>query len=677
MLENNEEQLQELEEKLESLTQRLEDLELNPSSFDPFDQYDVERMLEDFRTKEQGLESQVEESEELEESVGDDFIQVSTNNTKSPKFEVHWISIEECGNYTDCSEIVSVEEAKDAFIQAIASRADPAGSKRKVKHGDVLILLCRNTGDLPESASEGDEPLKKSCTYIGMYSEYSSRQAPEPNATEVVEAKISDSNDFGDVFVWSSCSDCENLGNEVDILTVSDSGSGSSSSSNFTFLKSGNDATSYGSDVLDYVTDLEIVQDNLGSNTRGLVIDSTVTDVAAGYHGSLKKLSASLSNWYVDFSKKKFKVKSDVGSITTGTFNFGSSGNFLVNKPLLSDECGNLRVSIYTSSSTIDLFSGSLSNTSDNFSNFAKNISVSLGSLEVVDTSEVTGNIGIEAEITTVSKFEAEGTDAKQIFFPAISSTDAGNILASDVISYLENYELTIEAKYTVVYESEGKGDADYYFYKKEKKVNDAAFASGLFVDGSTVSEDTTKVLIGIIRVRDIPLKYSCDPIYGCTPDPAGQYDDESCGGNCTYGTYDPAGGDGTGSIWLWDAGYNGLGAEDWSDLSDINNNDEYKQGIESRTDLVYNGLRFELVGPHTGQYEFEYWTNDNGLRTYTGGNIGLFEGTMPFHSMLSDGSYLRRVTPSRPKGVSSSISTRNIITGEFINEEEIIVFNF
>ncbi|HAY88607.1 MAG TPA: hypothetical protein DCY51_04140 [Bacteroidetes bacterium] len=541
MSEINDEQLQEFEAKLEALTQRLEEIELSPDNFDPFDLYDVERMLEDFRTKEQSLNSEVErvevEGAEVEESFS---FEVGSVSKKRPVFEVHWIGIDEC-NVSSCESIISDVEAKSAFLNAINYRADYSNGKRKVKHGDLLILLCRNSGNLAEDAPEGSEPLTKSCTYMGMFTRHGYRQSAEPDALPVVESKISDSNDYGDVFVWSSCSEgnvCDEDSTAVDILTVSESDSGQPSS--FTFLKSGSASSPYESGVLDYVTDLSVAKANLGTTTKGLVIDSAVTDVTAGYHGSLKKLSASLSNWYVDFSKKKFKVKSDVGSITTGTFNFGSSGSALINKPLLSDECGNLRISIYTDSSTIDLFTGSLSSTSENFSDFAKNISVSLGTLEDIDTSEVSGNIGIAAEITAVSKFEADGTEAKKIFFPAINENDAGSILTTDSISYLENYELTIEARYTVVYEDENKGDAEYYFYKKEKKVNEAKFASGLFYDGGNEDPDgTEKTLLGVIRVKEIPLRYGCNETYGCQLDPAGEYYDSSCGSGCEV-AYEP-----------------------------------------------------------------------------------------------------------------------------------------
>lgn len=543
MLENNEEQLQELEEKLESLTQRLEDLELNPSSFDPFDQYDVERMLEDFRNKEQGLGSQVEEAaQQVTESEDTGFIQISSSNAKKAPFEVHWVDISECGDtYTGCESIDSNNTAAKALLEAVKYRSSPDNNKRRVKHGDVLILLCRNSGELPEDASESEEPLDKSCTYMGMYATYGTRQESEPDATAVVETRISETDEKGDMFVWSSCSDsdCENLGNDVDILTVSSSGSESGSQSSFTFLKAGNGSSPYDSGVLDYVTDLSVEKANVGTTTKGLIIASDVSDVTAGYHGSLKKLTSSLSNWWVDYKKKKFKIESDVGSIATGVFNFGSSGGALINKPLLSDECGNLRISIYTDSSTIDLFTGSLSSTSGNFSNFAKNISVSLGTLEDIDTSEG-GGLGIATELTTVSKFEEEAVDAKEIFFPAISANDAGSILTTDSISYLENYELTIEARYTVVYENEGKGDAEYYFYKKEKKVNNAKFASGLFYDGANEDPDgTEKVLLGVIRVKDIPLRYGCHETYGCQLDPAGQYYDSACGSGCEV-PYEP-----------------------------------------------------------------------------------------------------------------------------------------
>jgi len=678
MLENNDGQLQELEEKLESLSQRLEDLQSNSSSFDPFDQYDVERMLEDFRAKEQGLESQVEESEEVVQSVvGDDFIQVNTSSSQRSKFEVHWISITECGIYTDCSEILSNTEAKEAFKYAISSRANPASSKRKIQHGDVLILLCRNSGKLPADASEGGEPLKKSCTHIGMYTEYSSRQAPEPDAAEEVENKISDSNGLGDVFVWSSCAECENLEQPVDILTVSDSDSdsGSGSSGSLAFLKSGDDDSPYDSGELEYITDLEIAEDKVETDytTRGLVIDSNTSSVTAGYYGALQKLGTKLSDYYVDYNKNKFKIKSEVGNINTGLFEL-SSGSSLLRKPLLSDECGNLRISVYQSESAINFFGGSVSDTSGSFSSFNKNLSVSLGNLELVDMSEVDNALAIPSLDIDVSPLE----DVKKIFFPVINANDAGGIATTDRISYLENYELTIEAKYNVIYQSENKGDAEYYFYKKEKKVNDAKFASGLFYDGGDEDPDgTEKVLLGIISVKNVPLKYSCDPLYGCMPDPAGHYYEDTCGGNCEYYSFTPSGSDG--SIWLWDAAYISIGPEDNADISEGDwGYEDTLQYREDYTHLIYNGQRYRLDPPNSGQFEFEWHANVNGSTQYLGGHIGMFSGSLPFEWTVNSGVDLwRRVTTSRPAGYPVSLPSKDTLTGEIIDEEDFIEFNF
>ena len=291
MSEINDEQLQEFEDKLESFSKRLEDLEISPDNFDPFDLYDVERMLEDFREKEQSLDPEAEgleaEGSEVEESFS---FEVGSVSKKRPVFEVHWIGIEE-SSFSSCESILSNVEAKSAFLNAIDYRADNSNGKRRVKHGDLLILLCRNSGNLAEDAPEEAEPPAKSCTYMGMFTKYGFRQSAEPDAISVVEDKISDSNDYGDVFVWSSCSDvvCDENPTTVDI-------------------SNGSEVTvSEGSPVgqeLEFLTDVYLAEDVVedGHTSRGLIIDKDIAAETAGLYGGLTKLSTKLTDWYIAVS---------------------------------------------------------------------------------------------------------------------------------------------------------------------------------------------------------------------------------------------------------------------------------------------------------------------------------------------------------------------------------------
>lgn len=640
MSESNDEQLQEFEEKLESLGQRLEDLEFKSNNLDPFDWYDVERMLEDFRIKEQGVDVEVE-GQGSEAIENNDFIQVNSVSKKHPKFEAHWIGIDECGTYTSCDQILSATEAKAALLNAIAYRKQTTG-KRRVKHGDVLLLLCRNTGELPSGAPEGSEPPAKSCTYIGMYTEYGFAQDSEPDANSG-EAKISGSNSFGDVFVWSSCSDgvvdCEEELTKVEVLT-----SGASST------------TSSGSSVeqdLEFVTDVTVEKDAVesGYTERGIVLDSNLEQKVAGFYGGFKSLSTKLTNWWVDYHKQKFNLSADAGTFSSTT----------TTKTLSSDFCGNLLLEDSDSSGSenqVDL-------------DFNKNFQVSLGNLALVDVSELDNSLAIPTY-----ELDFGGLSQSKIFLPRLTEFKAELIDESAFISYLESYEITIEAKYTVVYESENKGDAEYYFYKKEKKVNAHAFASGLFYGGGDEDPDgTEKVLLGIIPVKNVPLKYSCDPLYGCMIDPAGEYYEDTCGGNCEYYNFTPSGSSGT--LWLWDAMYASIGPEDNSDLSEEDwNYDDTLQYREDYTHLIYNGKRYKLEPHNSGQFEFEWHSNVNGSTQYLGGNVGQFSGSLPFEDVTSSGDLWRRVTTSRPVGYPAIYPSKDTLTGEIIDEEDFIEFN-
>lgn len=520
MLEDDQ-KFEELESKLAALSSQVESLELENE--DMFFEDDVRRVIDDFKSRElAGLESEGEDFDDDESTDSSDFISVQT--TGGPSFKTHWIAPESCEDMTR-------DLARDAFVQGAADRY---GTSQQVNNGDVLILLCRESvAEEPEEGSEPEEPEppKKICRYIGLaYNTLVHPGSTEPpsETEELISAPVGNY----EIFVWSSCECSDEPAKTVEFLVSGDVDSDSTS-----YLKLGADNSSgYDSGVLDFLTEVDVAKDNVQSNyaDRGLTIDKSIASKPAGLYGGLTKLSTKLTNWYVDYKKLKIKVKSDVGSLMSSPLQNGA----LSTKLLTAGECGNLTA---TDPEEPEVFSILAAGSAEDAqaTEFNKNIEVSLGNVEAVDVSELDG--GPEAIPSTDLQFsnlttgEGDAAATVNIFLPTISSADAEKIkTAVGPLTFLSNYDVSIEARYSVIYESESEGDAEYRIYKKEAINSGLTFASGLLTGAGTTSEDENKVLLGVIRVSAIPLTYSCDEDFGCQPDPLGEFDEPTCGGSCS-----------------------------------------------------------------------------------------------------------------------------------------------
>lgn len=113
---------------------------------------------------------------------------------------------------------------------------------------------------------------------------------------------------------------------------------------------------------------------------------------------------------------------------------------------------------------------------------------------------------------------------------PEVLSLDASNHTGSYSSSYID--ALSIRNQYDVIYSDSSKGAVSYYIDYTVKTVT-TNVQNGLV---TSITEDSTGPFSEgpIIVPSDIPLKYSCDPDYGCQPDPAGEFDEPTCGGGCS-----------------------------------------------------------------------------------------------------------------------------------------------
>lgn len=529
MLEDDQ-KFEELESKLAALSSQVEDLE-QETEVDPFFEDDVRRVIDDFKSRElAGLESEDEDFDD-DDSSSDDFISVQT--TAGPSFKTHWIAPTSCDNMTR-------DLARDAFVQGAADRY---GTSQQVNNGDVLILLCREpVAEEPEEGSEAEEPEppKKICRYVGLaYNTLVHPASTEPpsETEELISAPVGNY----EIFVWSSCECSDEPAETVEFLVSVDS-SGDSDSDSTSYLKLGDDVSGgYDSDVLDFLTEVEVARANVVSDTlRGLTIDKDIETKTAGLYGGLTKLSTKLTNWYVDYKKLKIKVKSDVGNLTSSPLQSGA----LSTKLLSAGECGNLTAEDPEEPEVLSILAAGSADDAQ-ATVFNKNVEVSLGNVISVDVSELDdGPEGIpstELSFSNLTTGEGEAATPVNIFLPTISDSDAGKIqTAVGPLPFLSNYDVSIEARYSVIYESESEGDAEYRIYKKEASNTGLTFASGLLTGAGTVSEDADKVLLGVIRVSAIPLTYSCDPDYGCQPNPLGEFDEPTCGDSCSDDVIQP-----------------------------------------------------------------------------------------------------------------------------------------
>ena len=159
---------------------------------------------------------------------------------------------------------------------------------------------------------------------------------------------------------------------------------------------------------------------------------------------------------------------------------------------------------------------------------------------ELFKTSVNSGTAGpfYQKEVSTFSSNEAlidfnKGL-AVSLYNPSYTAAGSLSIDASNY-SNVHNTErvidsIDIRSDYVVVYNSEELGDARYYIDYAYKDIT-TTIQNGL-VTNITETGLTTETQ-GPIIVPDAPLKYACDDTLGCQPDPLGEYDEDTCGGNC------------------------------------------------------------------------------------------------------------------------------------------------
>lgn len=123
---------------------------------------------------------------------------------------------------------------------------------------------------------------------------------------------------------------------------------------------------------------------------------------------------------------------------------------------------------------------------------------------------------------------------AVSIYQPSYGSA---SVLSLDASNHTDNYsniyidDISVRAQYDVIYSDSNKGSVSYYVDYTQKTVT-TEVKNGLVT--SITEESSGPFTEGpIIVSSELPLKYSCDPEYGCQPDPAGDYDEPTCGGGC------------------------------------------------------------------------------------------------------------------------------------------------
>ena len=580
MLEDDQ-KFEELESKLAALSSQVEDLE-QETEVDPFFEDDVRRVIDDFKSRElAGLESEDEDFDDDDDSSSDDFISVQT--TGVPTFKTHWIAPTSCENMTR-------DLARDAFVQGAADRY---GTSQQVNNGDVLILLCREpVAEEPEAGSEAEEPEppKKICKYVGLaYNTLIHPASAEPTST--TEESISAPVGNYEIFVWSSCEcSAESAGINVSSLSIS---SGSSDSNKYASI--GDSASPVLDTVSGLVTDITV--DNTLEQTPVDPLNSigigsvTLSDNSAGFKTGLVSLSEKLTDYYVNYAQKSVTLE---GAKTNIDSRSSSSGNLLSKTyELTGSECGISSVSIasvslgifrpgdvesshaFLDSVSVSLGVSIFNNGTVTGTNFIPSYRVSSSAYEDLtaestvflpvitetdadkianadtldtqvfsltganvtsDSSGVTVSIGTSASTITANyssgllthKYSPVSSLGNISF--TLPNVSIGNGHNSDII-FREVFDVTVRGEYDVIYESEGTGDARYYVDHTYKDVT-IDIENGLVAGsskGSLVTSYGTKPIV----VPGAELRYSCDPVYGCMPDPAGEFDEDTCGGNC------------------------------------------------------------------------------------------------------------------------------------------------
>lgn len=473
MLED-EQRFEELEAKLAALSSQVEGLELE-KEVDPFLEDDVRRLIEDFREKEI---AQLEEEDDLDDSddqgSGNDFIDVQTTGGRT--FKVHWIAPDSCDNMTKVT-------ARAAFAAGAAERY---GTSQQVNSGDVLILLCRN----PLPTEEEPAASSKVCQYIGMAVNTGlSPTSAEPPATDV-EPMTSSVGNY-EIFVWSSCECSAEDSPAVILPSVFEVSSESATHGNYASISG--DASPDISSADGLITSAEIRKDNATGAVdlaKGLSNTLTISTNNAGYKTELVQLSQDLTEFYLDRETKDLSFNADKKNLNA--HGFESDIFTSKNLTLSNGECGNLAVSISSTSLDLALLkesSGSLDST------YLTTAKISLGTTATLPDSVAIETFKAGTDVLETSNLlEADHT----VFLPIVSNTDADKILEAASIQ-TDTFGISSAAVTTET----GSYKVSLGTVLKSKTHN---FASGLITDSTSETQAAGNSIVFNIPASEVSI---------------------------------------------------------------------------------------------------------------------------------------------------------------------------
>ena len=212
--------LADLENKLEALEGALQVHEQKSEQvLNPF-HADLMRRLEERLNEEDDAEEDSENAEEPEIGhIDRDFVQITSSG---PNFSVHWVTIDsdaETPSFSSCDEVDTFEKVKTAFQEAAEYRDLGENEMRRVNHGDLMVILCRDNPNrvATEEVEESDYTItydgQQSCYYIGMVADVTSAvQDSEPalvgdNSDHYIASKAQNSysGTQREIAVWEHC----------------------------------------------------------------------------------------------------------------------------------------------------------------------------------------------------------------------------------------------------------------------------------------------------------------------------------------------------------------------------------------------------------------------------------------------------------------------------------------
>jgi hypothetical protein len=170
--------------------------------------------------------------------------------------------------------------------------------------------------------------------------------------------------------------------------------------------------------------------------------------------------------------------------------------------------------------------------------------SVSLGNLSVSEQATAGGKTHTISLTPQKIVYDFDGGLVKNLAFSAgtaqqvsffVPDPATATVSLSSSIQIVQNPAVEVIGQYDSIYSDsatgEVVGDARYYV-NYTAKLYDTEFVNGGLKISDTY-EPIENTLNGPIIVKGTRIRYGCDPDYGCIIDPAGDYDEPSCGSGC------------------------------------------------------------------------------------------------------------------------------------------------